>query len=99
MSREYRFLFIVSAIFVFSSGGCQGSQKFQGDTNSFQGETVGVAMESVVTNEGKGCLVCHEGVEVINERMQPYLLAFAKKKYGVTVGYECAICHEGDPSS
>ena len=99
MSREYLVLFIAIAIFVFTSDGCKGSQKLQGNTNSIQGEVMGVAFEPVVRQEEKGCLACHEGVEVINERMQPYLLAFAKKKYGATVGYECAICHEGNPSS
>lgn len=49
--------------------------------------------------EEKGCLSCHEGIEVINDRMQPFLLGFAKMKYGKGKGYECAICHEGDPAS
>lgn len=48
--------------------------------------------------EEKGCLSCHEGIEVINEKMQPFLLSFAQQQYGKGVGYECAICHEGNPS-
>lgn len=32
--------------------------------------------------EEKGCLSCHEGIEVINDNMQPFLLSFAKKLYG-----------------
>jgi hypothetical protein len=31
--------------------------------------------------------------------MQPYLLNFALEQYGRTDGFECAICHEGGPSS
>lgn len=46
----------------------------------------------------KGCLSCHSGIEVINKKMQPFLLAFAEQVYGKGEGYECAICHEGNPS-
>lgn len=49
--------------------------------------------------EEKGCLSCHEGIEVISDRMQPFLLSFARQKYKKGIGYECAICHEGEPSS
>lgn len=45
--------------------------------------------------EAKGCLSCHEGIEVINERMQPVLLAYAGNK----AGYECAVCHDGRPAA
>ena len=47
----------------------------------------------------KGCLLCHAGIETINMRMQPFLLAFAQQQYGKREGYECAVCHEGNPSS
>ena len=47
----------------------------------------------------KGCLFCHDGIENINVRMQPFLLAFAQQQYGKREGYECAVCHEGNPSS
>ncbi|HHT9104246.1 MAG TPA: hypothetical protein ACFYD7_12765 [Candidatus Wujingus californicus] len=50
-------------------------------------------------SEEKGCLSCHEGIDIINDRMQPFLLSFAKQKYGRGKGYECAICHEGNPAS
>ena len=43
----------------------------------------------------KGCLSCHEGIEVISEKMQPFLLAMAQGKNG----YECAVCHEGKPTA
>lgn len=49
--------------------------------------------------EEKGCLSCHEGIKVINEKMQPFLLSFAQQQYGKGEGYECAICHEGSPSA
>jgi len=47
----------------------------------------------------QGCLLCHAGIETINMRMQPFLLAFAQQQYGKREGYECAVCHEGNPSS
>lgn len=47
----------------------------------------------------KGCLTCHKGIEVINAKMQPYLLAFAHRQYEKGEGCECAVCHEGNPSS
>ncbi|MFU8831995.1 MAG: hypothetical protein ACNA7J_07555 [Wenzhouxiangella sp.] len=43
----------------------------------------------------KGCLSCHEGIEVISESMQPTLLAMA----GGREGFECAVCHEGQPDA
>ena len=63
--------------------------------------TRSVSAKSISTAEDddKGCMSCHDGIEVINDRMQPYLLLFAKQKYGKGRGYECAICHEGVPSS
>ncbi len=48
---------------------------------------------------GKGCLSCHEGIAVINIAMQPWLIKQAEKTYGKGEGYECAICHEGNPAS
>ncbi|MFQ5962752.1 MAG: hypothetical protein ACE5KZ_00530 [Candidatus Scalinduaceae bacterium] len=47
----------------------------------------------------KGCLLCHERIDVINEKMQPFLLFFAEQIYGRENGYECSICHEGNPLS
>ena len=46
-----------------------------------------------------GCLSCHAGIAIINDRMQPHLLDFAQDYYGKGRGYECAICHEGDPTT
>ncbi|MBI4408446.1 MAG: hypothetical protein HY561_01980 [Gemmatimonadetes bacterium] len=43
----------------------------------------------------KGCRSCHDGIETISERMQPVLLSYAGNK----AGYECAVCHEGQPSA
>ena len=61
-------------------------------------------VNDVIVNEAddssakeKGCLSCHEGIEVINKKMQPYLIAFALKEYDKGKGFECAVCHEGDP--
>ena len=55
-------------------------------------------MEPLFKDE-PGCLTCHKGITIINDKMQPYLLSFAQQKYGKGRGYECAICHEGDPTT
>jgi len=47
----------------------------------------------------KGCLICHDGIEIISDKMQPFLLSFAQRQYGKGAGYECTVCHEGNPSS
>ena len=47
----------------------------------------------------RGCLSCHEGISVINPKMQPYLLTFAIELFGKADGYECAVCHKGNPAS
>ncbi len=99
MSWKYYYVLFVGAIFVFVSVGCKGSTKLLSGSNSPRGEAVESALEPVTKTNGKGCLFCHQGIEVISEVMQPFLLVYAKKKYGETVGYECAICHEGDPTS
>lgn len=52
-----------------------------------------VAVEPTVA-AAKGCLSCHSGIEAINAKMQPFLLAFA----GGKEGFECAVCHEGRPA-
>ncbi|MBI4042132.1 MAG: cytochrome c [Deltaproteobacteria bacterium] len=43
----------------------------------------------------QGCLSCHAGIEVINDKMQPYLLAFG----GGAEGRACVVCHEGNPDA
>jgi len=98
---------LVFLLFVFS--GCTNTAKIQtnktdqeirasvsekDDKSSARYEQVSLALASE-----KGCLSCHEGIEIINDNMQPFLLSFAKKQYGKGSGYECAICHEGNPSS
>ncbi len=47
----------------------------------------------------RGCLACHGGIELISETMQPVLLLAARQQYGKGEGYECAICHEGNPKA
>ncbi|MBI2388596.1 MAG: hypothetical protein HYV09_03170 [Deltaproteobacteria bacterium] len=39
----------------------------------------------------KGCLSCHEGIETISEKMQPFLISFGGGKQG----FECTVCHGG----
>jgi hypothetical protein len=43
----------------------------------------------------KGCLSCHQGIEVINAKMQPFFLS----QVGNKNGFECAVCHEGKPDA
>lgn len=49
--------------------------------------------QSVSTEAARkqGCLSCHEGIEAINEKMQPYLVAM-----GGGDGRACVVCHEGN---
>ncbi len=74
-------------------GGCESTKSRI--TNTSVNHTV----KDREISEEKGCLSCHNGIETINDRMQPFLLSFAKQKYKRGKGYECAICHEGNPSS
>ncbi len=60
---------------------------------------VGWEIPTAEAGKSPGCLRCHAGIEIINERMQPFLLAFAGQRYGKGEGYECAICHEGHPDA
>jgi len=83
-------------VFVFvigMTGGCESTKSRI--TNTSVNHTV----KDREISEEKGCLSCHDGIETINDRMQPFLLSFAKQKYKRGKGYECAICHEGNPSS
>jgi len=82
------FVFIIGMI-----GGCESTKSRI--TNTSVNHTV----KDREISEEKGCLSCHNGIETINDRMQPFLLSFAKQKYKRGKGYECAICHEGNPSS
>ena len=75
------------------TGGCESTKSRI--TNTSVNHTV----KDREISEEKGCLSCHNGIETINDRMQPFLLSFAKQKYKRGKGYECAICHEGNPSS
>ncbi|MBI4209798.1 MAG: cytochrome c [Deltaproteobacteria bacterium] len=59
-------------------------------TTSGKNETVSPSLA-----KEKGCLSCHQGIEVINEKMQPFLLSQA----GGKSGFECAVCHEGIPDA
>ncbi len=54
--------------------------------------------DTVPLVEEPGCLACHRGIGIINNKMQPYLLGFAQQVYGKEEGYECIICHEGNPT-
>ncbi len=52
-----------------------------------------------VNSGSQGCLLCHRGISIINHRMQPYLLARAEAVYSRGRGFECAVCHSGNPES
>lgn len=42
-----------------------------------------------------GCLSCHNGIEDINDKMMPTLIAMG----GGTNGRSCVVCHEGNPDA
>jgi hypothetical protein len=50
-------------------------------------------------NADKGCLICHEGNEIMSERKQAILVQYARHLYGRGEGYECVLCHSGDPAA
>ncbi|CAG0940985.1 hypothetical protein BROC_01232 [Candidatus Brocadiaceae bacterium] len=87
---------IMTAICCGVLEGCAADRELHTSTNLPQGNII---IQGTLNAEEKGCLSCHEGIDVINDRMQPFLLSFAKVKYGKGRGYECAICHEGNPAS
>ncbi|MHC4267412.1 MAG: hypothetical protein ACYSWS_05915 [Planctomycetota bacterium] len=108
MKKINIFVIVILTVFPATIGACK-SISDPGSLQATSGEgtvpehvkTETVSTKNTVNKVGedKGCLSCHEGIEVINDKMQPYLLLFAEQKYGKSEGYECAICHEGDPSS
>ncbi len=101
MMKRNLFLIGLITFIVGMSGGCKGINPH--NTNGSLPANMAIHTienEKETGNaEEKGCLSCHEGIEVISDRMQPFLLSFARQKYKKGIGYECAICHEGEPSS
>ncbi len=95
MLKKNLILLVVAAIFGGVLGGCSRGLNLRNNMSSSHVNTMAQGTEPT---EEKGCLSCHNGIETINDRMQPFLLGFAKKQYGKGSGYECAICHEGNPS-
>ena len=57
------------------------------------GNAVHEAGNSAPFPEADGCLRCHQGIETINDRMQPALVAVAAGRPGAA----CAVCHAGNP--
>ena len=51
---------------------------------------------TVMAEDGGGCLYCHQGIEDINEPMEPYLIGIAQQQYGEVEGFTCSVCHEGE---
>src|SRR5574341_2525361 len=96
MSKKNLFFVVVAATFESMLGGCGGVTDLRNNISPPIGNTI---IQGIQASEEKGCLSCHNGIETINDRMQPFLLSFAKQKYKRGKGYECAICHEGNPSS
>ena len=93
MSKVNLFSIGVFVFVIGMTGGCESTKSRI--TNTSVNHTV----KDREISEEKGCLSCHDGIETINDRMQPFLLSFAKQKYKRGKGYECAICHEGNPAS
>lgn len=84
---------VIAALLAGIADGCGGTEDLRKTSVSFRENP------AVQSTGEKGCLSCHEGIDVINDRMQPFLLGFVRIKYGKGKGYECAICHEGNPAS
>ena len=93
MSKVNLFSIGVFVFVIGMTGGCESTKSRI--TNTSVNHTV----KDREISEEKGCLSCHDGIETINDRMQPFLLSFAKQKYKRGKGYECAICHESNPAS
>ena len=93
MSKVNLFSIGVVVFIIEMIGGCESTK------SRITSTSVNHTVKDREISEEKGCLSCHNGIETINDRMQPFLLSFAKQKYGKGKGYECAVCHEGNPSS
>lgn len=97
------FLFCVATVFYMGLwSGVEfdkGKMVFKCLINSVMADEVGPDVLKSEKPKPAGCLVCHDGIEVISDVMQPYLIAAARQEFGKGRGYECAVCHEGDPSS
>ncbi|GAB61690.1 hypothetical protein KSU1_C0094 [Candidatus Jettenia caeni] len=65
------------------SGGCKGINPHNTNGSLTANKVVHTTEKENETGdaEKKGCLSCHEGIEVISDRMQPFLLSFARQKY------------------
>ncbi len=75
-----------------------GAEQLQGwrtflDALGMVGEPPLEPADAPRTPKADGCLRCHESVEVINDKMQPALVAFGAGRPGAA----CAVCHEGNP--
>ncbi len=89
---------VITSIILVGCGNSQKSGKAGADTKkeeklgrwdpAIQGDYEKV--DPALAKE-KGCRSCHSGIDVINDTMQPHLLAVVKGKKG----YECTVCHEG----
>jgi hypothetical protein len=84
-----RWRVILLAGLVLAAGGLLLCPAVMSEKNA----TAGERFKTVAPDRAqeKGCLSCHEGIEIINEKMQPFLLAMG----GNREGYECVVCHEG----
>ena len=93
MSKVNLFSIGVFVLIIEMIGGCESTK------SRMTSNPVNYTVKDREMSGEKGCLSCHEGIDIINDRMQPFLLSFAKQKYGRGKGYECTICHEGNPTS
>jgi len=90
MSKVNLFSIGVVVFIIEMIGGCESTK------SRITSTSVNHTVKDREISEEKGCLSCHNGIETINDRMQPFLLSFAKQKYGKGKGYECAVCHGED---
>ncbi len=57
------------------------------------------SLSADMPHSSAGCRFCHRDIAVINQAMQPWLLASARQLFGKDQGYECSVCHDGNPDA
>jgi hypothetical protein len=96
-------LTLISTFFILSSIGMPNTPSSFSPSSAYAQPSKGMYCFSCHIKEepetDRGCLSCHEGYDVKNSRKQAALVEYAKRMYGVGSGYECALCHGGDPSA
>ncbi|HJO55772.1 MAG TPA: hypothetical protein QF423_03790, partial [Candidatus Scalindua sp.] len=97
MNNAKLFIIVILMVFLGMIGACKsvpesGSMQVSSTKNITLDPDItrSVSDKSILNVEGEenGCMSCHECIEHINHRMQPYLLLLAQQKHGKGKGYE-----------